>query len=114
MLSKVLSFAVLGIEAFLVEVEVDLSKGLPGITIVGLPDSSIKESRERLRSALKNSGFSPSLSKITINLAPADLRKEGSHFDLAMAVGILVAEEIVPQALLKKRLSLGNFPLMEA
>jgi len=111
MLSKVLSFAVLGIEAFLVEVEVDLSKGLPGITIVGLPDSSIKESRERLRSALKNSGFSPSLSKITINLAPADLRKEGSHFDLAMAVGILVAEEIVPQTAVERKAFLGELSL---
>jgi len=111
MLSKVLSFAVLGIEAFLVEVEVDLSKGLPGITIVGLPDSSIKESRERLRSALKNSGFSPSLNKITINLAPADLRKEGSHFDLAMAVGILVAEEIVPQSAVERKGFLGELSL---
>ena len=111
MLSKVYSFALIGIEAYLVEVEVDLTKGLPGITIVGLPDSSIKESKERLRSALKNSGFSPSLHKIVINLAPADLKKEGSHFDLAMAIGILVAEEIIPRQTVERKAFLGELSL---
>lgn len=89
MLSRSLSFTLLGIEAFPVEVEVDLTRGLPGITIVGLPDSSIKESRERIRSALINSGFDFPLQKITINLSPADLKKEGTGFDLAVALGIL-------------------------
>ncbi len=111
MLSKIVSFVIFGIEAFPVEVEVDLSKGLPGITIVGLPDSSIKESKERLRSALKNSGFKPSLQKITINLAPADLKKEGSHFDLAMAIGILVAEGILPKEAVEKKAFLGELSL---
>lgn len=80
MFSKTLSFTILGIEAFLVEVEVDLSLGLPGIIIVGLPDNAIKESKERIRSALKNCGFQLPMKKATINLAPADLKKEGSGF----------------------------------
>ncbi len=95
MLSKVLSFTLYGLEAFPVEVEVDLSRGLPGITIVGLPDSSIKESRERIRSAFINSGFDFPLKKIVVNLSPADLKKEGTGFDLAIAVGILTSEGLL-------------------
>src|SRR5712692_5272038 len=92
MLAKVYSLAVNGLEAHSVEVEVDLAAGLPMFTVVGLPDMTVRESRDRVRSALRNSGFSFPQRKITINLAPADLRKEGSGFDLPMAVGILAAE----------------------
>jgi magnesium chelatase family protein len=111
MLSKALSFTILGIEAFPVEVEVDFGLGLPGITIVGLPDSSIKESRERIRSALKNSGFQFPMKKITINLAPADLKKEGSGFDLAIAVALLSGMEIVSKEALNKKAFLGELAL---
>ena len=111
MLSKTLSFTILGIEAFPVEVEIDFGLGLPGITIVGLPDSSIKESRERIRSALKNSGFQFPMKKITINLAPADLKKEGSGFDLAIAVALLSGMEIVSKETLNKKAFLGELAL---
>ncbi|QER42465.1 YifB family Mg chelatase-like AAA ATPase [Thermodesulfobacterium sp. TA1] len=111
MFVKVLSFAVLGIEAFPVDIEVDFSRGLPGITIVGLPDSSIKESKERIRSALKNSGFHFPQKKVTINLAPADLKKEGSGFDLAMALGILAGMEVFPKEVLAKKAFLGELSL---
>jgi magnesium chelatase family protein len=111
MLSKALSFTILGIEAFPVEVEVDFGLGLPGITIVGLPDSSIKESRERIRSALKNSGFQFPMKKITINLAPADLKKEGSGFDLTIAVALLSGMEIVSKETLNKKAFLGELAL---
>ena len=111
MLSKALSFTILGIEAFPVEVEVDFGLGLPGITIVGLPDSSIKESRERIRSALKNSGFQFPMKKVTINLAPADLKKEGSGFDLAIAVALLSGMEIVSKETLNKKAFLGELAL---
>src|SRR3989338_1449793 len=95
MLSKVLSSAVLGIEAFPVEVEVDISNGLPAFNIVGLPDTACKESADRVRSAIHNSSLPFPSKKITVNLAPADLKKEGSSFDLAIAIGILVANETV-------------------
>jgi len=108
---RVLSFSVWGIDAFLVEVEVDFSKGLPGVTIVGLPDSSVKESRERVRSALKNSGFRFPSKKVVINLAPADLRKEGSLFDLSIALGILAASEIITPEQLKDKAFLGELSL---
>ncbi len=93
MLSVLHSGTVLGIEAVPVIVEVDITYGLPGFGLVGLPDSAVKESRERVFSALKNSGFSIPSRRITINLAPADLRKEGTAFDLPMALGILAASE---------------------
>lgn len=97
MLSKVRSSAVLGIEAFPVEVEVDISSGLPGLHIVGLPDTACKESADRVRSAIKNTGLAFPTKKVTVNLAPADLKKEGSAYDLAIAVGILAASEQVPR-----------------
>jgi magnesium chelatase family protein len=93
MLSKVLSAAVLGIDAHPVEVEVDLaSRGLPHFSIVGLPDAAVKESKDRVRAALKNIGFGFPLRPITVNLAPADLKKEGSSFDLPIAIGLAVTE----------------------
>jgi len=91
MLSKVISSAVLGIDAYTVEVETDLFPMLPAFAIVGLPDNAVKESKERVQSAIKNSGFIFPNKKITINMAPADIKKEGSAFDLPIAVGILAA-----------------------
>lgn len=85
------SSALLGIEASLIQVEVDLSSGLPRFNIVGLPDSTVQEAKERVRSAIKNSGYEFPIRRITVNLAPADLPKEGAGFDLAMALGILQA-----------------------
>lgn len=90
MYGKVLSACVLGIEGQTIEVEADLSHGLPQFHIVGLPDSAIRESAERVRSAVKNCGFRFPMERITINLAPADVRKEGASFDLAIATGILL------------------------
>ncbi|WP_304509386.1 YifB family Mg chelatase-like AAA ATPase [Anaerotignum sp.] len=91
MLSIIKSSALLGIDSYPVSVEVDLSSGLPSFDIVGLPDSAVKESRERVRTAVKNSGFTFPVKHITVNLAPADTRKEGASFDLPIALGILCA-----------------------
>ncbi|MFA7077932.1 MAG: magnesium chelatase domain-containing protein, partial [Syntrophomonas sp.] len=91
MLSVVNTLALTGIEAKTVKVEVDIQSGLPGFEIVGLASVAIKEARERVKSAIKNSGFNFPNRKIIVNLAPADFKKEGSHFDLAIAVGILLA-----------------------
>lgn len=93
MLSKVASFALSGLDGVPVTAETDINNGLPSYELVGLPDAAVKESRERVRSALKNSGRKFPLSKITVNLAPADVKKEGSAYDLAIAVGILKATE---------------------
>ncbi|MFN3407164.1 MAG: YifB family Mg chelatase-like AAA ATPase, partial [Caldimicrobium sp.] len=111
MLSKILSFSLFGFEAIPVEVEVYVSRGLPGVTIVGLPDSSIKESRERIRAAIVNSGFDFPLKKITINLSPADLKKEGTGFDLAIALGILASDELLGVESLKDRAFIGELSL---
>lgn len=91
MLAKALSCAVVGLESALVEVEVDLSPGLPHFQIVGLPDAAVQEARERVRAAIKNSGGRFPNNRITVNLAPADLKKEGPSYDLAIAVAILTA-----------------------
>ena len=91
MLARVLSAALVGIEAALVRVEVDVASGLPAFTTVGLPDSAVRESRERVRAAIRNAGYAFPLDRITVNLAPADLRKEGASFDLPIALGILTA-----------------------
>ena len=91
MLSIIKSAAILGIDSYPVDVEVDLSNGLPAFDIVGLPDSAVKESRERVRTAIRNSNFSFPVKRITVNLAPADTKKEGASFDLPIALGILAA-----------------------
>lgn len=96
-LAKVSSAAVVGLDARPVEVEVDISQGLPSFTIVGLPDKAIEESKERVRSAIKNSGVQFPMSRITVNLAPADIKKEGPAYDLAIAIGILIADEKLPE-----------------
>ena len=93
MLAKVFTGAVVGLDAALVEVEVDLLPGLPAFTVVGLPDTAVQEARERVRSAIRNSGCSFPGRRITVNLAPADLKKEGPAYDLPMAVGILISSE---------------------
>ncbi len=91
MFAKVLSAATLGIDAYLVQTETHYEKNLPSFTIVGLPDNAVKESKERVNAAVKNSGFKLPRKKITVNLAPADIKKEGSAFDLPIAVSLLVA-----------------------
>ena len=96
MLAKVKSCALFGIEAYLVEVEVDVGRGLPSFSTVGLPDAAVRESRERVVSAIRNSGFELPPRKIVVNLAPADTRKEGAGFDLAVAVALLKATGQVP------------------
>ncbi len=93
MLAKISSFGLQGIKGYKVELEIDVNAGLPGIEIVGLPDASIKESKERVRSAVKNSGYMFPTKKITVNFAPADIKKEGSMYDLPVALGILYATE---------------------
>ncbi len=111
MLSKVLSAAVLGIEGYIVEVESHLEDGLPSFATVGLPDSAVKESKDRVCAAIKNAGFKLPKKRITINLAPADIRKEGSSFDLPMAIGILAASGQVPGESLFETVILGELAL---
>jgi magnesium chelatase family protein len=99
MLAKVASCALVGLEGVLVQVEVDTSRGMPSLVIVGLPDAAVKESSERVRAAVKNSGLVFPSKRITVNLAPADIRKEGPAYDLPIAVGVLIAsEQVWPQA----------------
>ena len=93
MLAKVYSSAVVGLEGVLVEAEIDIASGLPAFTIVGLGDTAVQESRERVRSAIRNSGYSFPMKRITANLAPADLRKAGPAYDLPIAIGLLLASE---------------------
>ena len=93
MLAKIYSFGLQGIDGYSVSVEIDINNGLPGTEIVGLPNTATKESKERVRSALKNSGFRLTPKRITVNLAPADTKKEGSYYDLPIALGMLYATE---------------------
>ncbi len=111
MLARVWSASIVGIDAVKVGVEVDVSGGLPGIIILGLPDPAIQEAKERVRATLKNAGFSFPIKKIVINLTPADLRKEGPCFDLPISVGILAASEQVNPDLLGDYLFLGEVSL---
>ena len=112
MLSKVISAAVLGIDAYSVEVEVDItSRGLPFFSTVGLPDAAVKESKERVRAALKNTGFDFPLRQVVVNLAPADIKKEGSAFDLPIAIGMLIAEGILTQEKVNGYLVVGELSL---
>ncbi|SMC23697.1 magnesium chelatase family protein [Desulfacinum hydrothermale DSM 13146] len=95
MVAKTYTFGVVGIEAFLVEVEVDISTGLPSFSMVGLPDNIVRESRERVKSALHNCGYPFPMDRITVNLAPAHIKKEGAGFDLPVAVGLLAASGLL-------------------
>ncbi len=110
MLAKVLSCAVIGLDGGLVEVEVDIAQGLPAFTIVGLGDTAVQESRERVRSAIRNSGATFPIKRITVNLAPADLRKEGPAYDLPIAVGLLLASQQIA-ADVSKALFIGELSL---
>ena len=111
MLSRVFSTSVFGVDGFIVSVETDIARGLPMFTIVGLPDAAVKESQHRVQAAIKNSGYSFHSRRITINLAPADVKKEGAAFDLPVAVGILTAHGGVIPAPLRETAFLGELSL---
>lgn len=111
MISKVTTATVIGLEAYKIEVETDIVNSLPGVSIVGLPDASVNESRERVRSAIKNSGYFFPNQKVVINLAPAEIKKEGAIFDLSMAVGILTRDKIISQEKITEYAFLGELSL---
>src|SRR6202158_594394 len=111
MLATVLSSAVHGIDALLVEVEVDIASGMPQMAVVGLPEGAVKESKDRVRSALEESGYEFPARRITINLAPADIKKEGSAYDLPIGLGILAATGQLPPARLREYSILGELSL---
>lgn len=113
-LAVILSRAKVGVDAPLVHVEAHLSNGLPSFSIVGLPETAVKESKDRVRSAILNSGFEFPASRITVNLAPADLPKEGGRFDLAIALGILCASGQLPDQDLNKYECVGELALTGA
>ena len=111
MLAKVYSYGLSGLDAYPVTIEADVSHGLPSFVVVGLPDNAIKESRERVRSAIKNSGYKFAAQRITVNLAPADVKKEGPSFDLAISLGILAATKQIDPSFLKEYVILGELSL---
>ncbi|HNS57271.1 MAG TPA: magnesium chelatase domain-containing protein, partial [Smithellaceae bacterium] len=111
MFVKVLGMSIIGMESHPVSVEVDISDGLPQFSTVGLPDASVKESRDRIKAAIKNSGYRFPRSHVTINLAPADIKKEGTGFDLPIAVGILAAEELIKEKSLEDCFFIGELSL---
>ncbi len=111
MIARILSSAVIGIDAYIVEVEVDISQGLPAFSTVGLPEGAVRESKERVKTSIKNSGYHFPSDRITVNLAPADIKKEGSAFDLPMAIGILTATGVIPENYEKKYLVMGELSL---
>jgi magnesium chelatase family protein len=111
MISKTYSFGLLGLDAYPVEIEIDVANGLPTVNLVGLADTAIKESKERVRSAIKNSGFQWPAQRITINLSPSDVKKEGACFDLAIALGILAATGQINKNPLKDYSFLGELSL---
>ena len=111
MLACVHSAAVFGIDASLVQVEVDVALGLPSFQMVGLPDASVRESRDRVRAAVRNSGFEFPIRRVTVNLAPADIRKAGSAFDLPIAVGLLAAVGHIKRRDVDDPLILGELSL---
>ena len=98
MLAMVKTCAIVGLEGYIVEVEVDISPGLPSFTIVGLPDTAVQEARERVRAAIRNSGCEFPMRRITVNLAPADLKKAGPSYDLPIAAGILISSGQVSES----------------
>jgi len=111
LLAKVSGVTILGIDGYLVEVEVDVAQGLPNLDIVGLPDAAVREARERVRSAVKNCDLNIPNKRITVNLAPADLRKEGAGFDLAIAVALLAASQQLDEELLRDTAFVGELSL---
>jgi len=111
MLSKIKSCGLLGIDGYIVEVETDISGGIPALDIVGLADIAVRESKERVRSAIRNLGFEFPIRRITINLSPANQKKEGSAFDLPIALGILTADELINYSKLDDYLFIGELSL---
>jgi magnesium chelatase family protein len=111
MLAKVFSSALIGIDALLVDVEVDLAPGLPAFATVGLPDGAVKESKDRVKAALKNSGYDFPARRITANLAPADIKKEGAAYDLPISIGILAATGVIKGTKLHDYILLGELSL---
>ena len=110
-LAQLRTASLVGIEATIVLVEVDVSFGMPTLTLVGLPDASVRESRDRVRTAIRNSGFDYPAHRVTVNLAPADLRKAGSAYDLPIAVGVLAATGRLSRRILDDVLILGELSL---
>ncbi len=111
MLAKVTSCALIGLDGALVEVEINIVAGLPSVTVVGLPDTAVQESRERVRAAVSNCGLRFPTQRVTVNLAPADLQKEGPAYDLPIAIGILGASGQVPVDHLESSLVVGELSL---
>ncbi|MDP2778052.1 MAG: YifB family Mg chelatase-like AAA ATPase, partial [Anaerolineales bacterium] len=111
MLSRVYSCAVVGLEGVIVEVEVDYTNGLPGVTIVGLPDTAVQESRERVQTAVKNAGLHFPRHRIVVNLAPAVVRKEGPAYDLPIALGVIILAGFLPHDVVENTLVVGELSL---
>src|SRR6266700_3764746 len=111
MLASLRTAAVFGVEACPVHVEVDVSLGMPVFTMVGLPDTSVRESRDRVRSAIRNSGFEFPPHRVTVNLAPADVRKVGASLDLPIALGILAAQGVVERREVPELIVIGELSL---
>ena len=111
MLSIVKSMSLLGLDGYLIYVQVDVSGGLPGWEIVGLPDVSVKEAKERVRTAIKNSGYELQSRRIVVNLAPANTKKEGSFFDLPIAIGILSCNEVINKKIPENMAFIGELSL---
>jgi magnesium chelatase family protein len=111
MIARVMSSTVIGIDAHLIEVEVDITHGLPAFTTVGLPETAVRESKERVKSAIVNSGYTFPDDRITVNLAPADIKKDGTGFDLPIAIGILTATGILPGHIVSRFCAMGELSL---
>ena len=111
MLSIVKTMSLHGLDGYLINVEVDISSGMPSWDIVGLPDTSVKESKERVRTAIKNSGIEFPSRKIIVNLSPASTKKEGSIFDLPIAIGILLATDVIADIDLCSTVFIGELSL---
>jgi magnesium chelatase family protein len=109
--AKLSATALLGVDAYAVTIEVDVAGGLPGMMIVGLPDAAVQESRERVRSAIRNAGLPFPATRIVVNLAPADVRKEGPAFDLPIALALLLAQGVVQRESLERTLIVGELAL---
>ena len=111
MLARIHSAAIHGVDAYPVQVEVDVARGDHHMTVVGLPDAAVRESCDRVQAAIRNSGFEFPLERITVNLAPADIRKEGPNFDLPIAIGMLAAQDEIPAAILERFAMVGELAL---
>jgi magnesium chelatase family protein len=111
MLARIFSCAVIGLDGVVVDVEVDIGLGLPGMTIVGLPDAAVQESRERVQAAVKNAGIEFPRKRIIVNLAPASVRKEGPAYDLPIALGVLVMMGRLPQVACDEAMVVGELSL---